>query len=157
MWRTFILYWICLVAVHIMLLALVCACKGVQGPLDLLCECMYVSFFDLYDHLCSTWAAHLVFFFFCGAAVSPAAFCLSRLRLCKSKEEEERRRRWWWRRRRGEMDRSREVGGRERSVDRLWESQGFYICWVWTIALFLRLALGIYHIYIFSSWCSGVF
>ncbi len=31
-------YWICLVAVHILLLALVSACKGAQAPLDLLCE-----------------------------------------------------------------------------------------------------------------------
>lgn len=44
-------YWICLVAVHIMLLDVVCACKGLQDPLDLLCECMFVSFFDLYDQL----------------------------------------------------------------------------------------------------------
>lgn len=34
-----------------MLLDVVCACKGLQDPLDLLCECMFVSFFDLYDQL----------------------------------------------------------------------------------------------------------
>lgn len=39
--RTFF-YCICLVAVHIMLLGLVRACRGIQGPPDLLCESMYV-------------------------------------------------------------------------------------------------------------------
>lgn len=93
-------YWICLVAVHIILLALVCACKEAQGPLDLQrvlaceCVCVYicvsVSFFDLSDQLvyvsCTYW-------FFCGAAVSPAAFSLYR----QQSKEEKKWGRWWWR------------------------------------------------------------
>lgn len=121
MWKTFIFYWICLVAVHIMLLALVCARKGVLDPLDLLCECvcMSASFFRY------IWPAipctSGTYWFFCGAAVSPAALRLSRLQLCEGKEEKKRWKRWWRRRRRGKTDRSREVGGWERSGDRLWE------------------------------------
>lgn len=137
MCRTFIFYWICLVAVHIMLLVLVSACKGVLGPLDLLCECMcgcvfFRSIWPAIEYLsCTYW-------FFCGAAVSPAAFCLSRLQLCKSKKEKKKEG--------GRMGRSREVGGRERSGYRLWEKSrisyllGFDDCCIFK-------AVGIYYIY----------
>lgn len=89
-------------------------CKGVQDPLDLLQESMCISFFYLSDQLLYL---SYTYWFFCGAAVSPAAFCLSRLQLCESKGQKRRGRQW---RGMGEMDWSREDGGRKRSGDRLW-------------------------------------
>ena len=83
---------------------------GPTGPPGCAFLFVSVSLFPVSDQLlhmsCTYW-------FYCGAAVSPAAFCLSRLQFLRSK----RRRRW----RRGVVDRHRELGGRERSGDRLRE------------------------------------
>lgn len=151
MWKAFVFYWICLVAVRIMLLAPVCACKketGPTGPPVRVCVCAF--FFDPYDQQSSS-IAYWVFsppFFACGTAASPAASCLCRLQHEGGGGEEKRME--------VRGDGYREVGGRERSVDRLWESQGFHVCRDWTTALFVRLALGIHHIFIFSSRCAAV-
>lgn len=109
-------YWIWLVAVHIMLSAFGmrlqrrCRAHWTSGACVHMCVyvCLSVSFSF---YLTSTWAV-CTYWFFCGAAVSPAAFCLSRLQLWKSEEE---------------MDGSSNVGGRERSGDRLWEKSKDFI------------------------------